>query len=258
MRKYFFFDIDGTLTDGKGFFAKIPSSTKEAIRQLKSKGHIVGIATGRPYVSSKHYAQEAGIDYMVCNGGYACYVEGQCVESKGMNREDCQRLIEECLRKNIGFCVATSEHFHFITHDDTFTNSIDQSEFHELLTVDESLVYEELPEIYRILIAMRKGEEGRIEDYGPLVPSRYNTSYVIIEPDDKYQGVLTMLKHVQGDPSDVVVFGDGVNDIKMFEHAAFSIAMGNAVDELKAIADYVTSGCDEDGIQQALRHFHWI
>lgn len=258
MKKYFFFDIDGTLTEGKGFFSIIPYSTKQAIRMLKEKGHVVAIATGRPYVSSKHYAEEIGIDYMVCNGGYACYYKGECLQSKGMNREDCQRVIEECLEKNIGFCVATDESFRFCAKDDTFLRKVDHTEFHEKLTIDETINYDELPEIYRILIALKPGEESKIEQYGSLVPSRYQKSFVIIEPDDKYHGVLSMLEHIQGDPSQVVVFGDGRNDIKMFQNAPFAIAMGNAIEELKELADYVTSNCDDDGIYHACAHFEWI
>ena len=57
---------------------------------------------------------------------------------------------------------------------------------------------------------------------------------------------------------DVVVFGDAKNDLKMFRPEWTSIAMGNAIAELKAKADFVTRSSDEDGIEYACRHFGWI
>ncbi|MBF1057658.1 MAG: HAD hydrolase family protein, partial [Peptostreptococcus sp.] len=55
-----------------------------------------------------------------------------------------------------------------------------------------------------------------------------------------------------------VVFGDNTNDIKMFRPEWTSIAMGNAVEELKKIADFVTKDADDGGIEHACRHFGWI
>ena len=50
-------------------------------------------------------------------------------------------------------------------------------------------------------------------------------------------------------------FGDGGNDISMLRHAAIGVAMGNAKEEVKQVADYVTASIDDDGIAKALKHF---
>ena len=55
-----------------------------------------------------------------------------------------------------------------------------------------------------------------------------------------------------------MAFGDGGNDIQMLEHVAIAIAMGNANDEVKNIADYVTDDVEHDGIMKALQHFQLI
>lgn len=52
-----------------------------------------------------------------------------------------------------------------------------------------------------------------------------------------------------------MAFGDGGNDIPMLKHVAISVAMGNASDEVKAIADYITDDVDHDGIFNACVHF---
>ena len=50
-------------------------------------------------------------------------------------------------------------------------------------------------------------------------------------------------------------FGEGGNDISMLKHVGIGIAMGNASENVKQIADYVTDTVDNDGILKALQHF---
>lgn len=257
-KKYFFFDIDGTLTTGKSFFGGIPQSAIDAISKLKEQGHIVSIATGRPYVAAKQFAKDAGIDNIVCNGGYTCYLQGEFIRNKGMEQSECHNVIQECLDKHIPFVIAPSDAFVFYTHNEAFLNTVIQEELHAEIIVDEQLDYFKFPTIFRMLIAIERGCEEGIEAFGKLIPSRYHESYVMVEPDDKYDGVLHMVNALQGNESDIVVFGDGMNDVTMFEKAPISIAMGNGVDKLKDMATYVTKRSDEDGLAYALEHFGWI
>ena len=53
-----------------------------------------------------------------------------------------------------------------------------------------------------------------------------------------------------------MAFGDGGNDVEMLEFAKIGVAMGNASDDVKSIADYVTTDVDNDGILNALKHFN--
>ena len=75
---------------------------------------------------------------------------------------------------------------------------------------------------------------------------------------DKGKGILAMARHEGFDPSRTIAFGDGGNDTSMIQQAGIGIAMGNAIEELKQQADYVTTSVDEDGILSALRHFNVI
>lgn len=257
-QKYFFFDIDGTLTDGSDFYGGIPDSAVTAIRLLKENGHQVAIATGRPYEKAKPMAELVGIDCLVCNGGYACYEQDICLESRGLDKKDCLHVIQECRAAHIPFCVSCDDTFAFYSHEEGFLEAVQPCIFRGTLKILPNLNYTKIPEIHRILIALKPGEETMIRDYHSLVPMRYHETYVVVEPDDKFHGIETMMRHWRGNLQDVVVFGDGLNDVKMFQQAAFSIAMGNAVAELKQEADYVTACAAEDGIREALYHFGWI
>ena len=75
---------------------------------------------------------------------------------------------------------------------------------------------------------------------------------------DKGKGILAMACHEGFDPSQTIAFGDGGNDTSMILQAGIGVAMGNAIDELKQQADYVTTSVDEDGILNPLRHFQVI
>lgn len=60
------------------------------------------------------------------------------------------------------------------------------------------------------------------------------------------------------DINDCVAFGDGGNDKGMLEVAGIGVAMGNANDDVKAVADYVTTTVDDNGIANAFKHFKLI
>ncbi|WP_249167369.1 HAD hydrolase family protein [Clostridium butyricum] len=60
------------------------------------------------------------------------------------------------------------------------------------------------------------------------------------------------------DINDIVVFGDGINDIGMFKYVKNSIAMGNSCQEIKDIASFITKKSNEDGIEYACKYFGWI
>ena len=67
-----------------------------------------------------------------------------------------------------------------------------------------------------------------------------------------------MALHEGLNPQQTIAFGDGGNDTTMIREAGIGVAMGNAIDELKEMADYVTTSVDDDGILNALKHFGLI
>lgn len=71
----------------------------------------------------------------------------------------------------------------------------------------------------------------------------------------KGQALAALCRHLGIDPADTMAFGDRDNDMDMLRTAGIGVAMGNAVDELKAAADYVTRTNDKDGIAHAIERF---
>lgn len=256
-KKYFFFDIDGTLTT-KNPGGVIPESTHMALRQLKQKGHFVAIATGRAECMAREFAQECQISNMVHDGGNGLTVDGQIVYIKPLERAKALKVIHECVAKNIPMCLALDNSLKRYSHNHLLDLNHAEGQKMFDLEVIEGLDYDALPEIFKIFIGLQPGEEKRLETLHELGYTRYHENHIIVEPDDKVQGIRDMMDYLQAPFEDVVVFGDGHNDLSMIQAAPISVAMGNAIDEVKALATYVTSRSDEDGIAKACRHFGWI
>ena len=107
------------------------------------------------------------------------------------------------------------------------------------------------PEIYKVNVACYEPDERRLKTLPALPWCRYQKEYIFVEPADKAYGIRQILAHEGGAPADVVVFGDGINDLSMFTGEWTGVAMGNAAPELKAVADLVTAPAGEDGIFRA-------
>ena len=86
---------------------------------------------------------------------------------------------------------------------------------------------------------------------------RWSPDFADILPEGggKPNGLAEMLKHFGWTRDEAIAFGDGGNDVTMLEYAGIGVAMGNACDDAKAAADYVTTDIDKEGIAKALRHF---
>ena len=71
----------------------------------------------------------------------------------------------------------------------------------------------------------------------------------------KQKGIDEIIRFFGIELEDTMAFGDGGNDISMLRHAAIGVAMGQAKEDVKAAADYITTPVDEDGISNAMKHF---
>ena len=93
MKRYFFFDIDGTLTSP--LTACVPEDTKEAIRQLQAKGNFVALATGRLQCDAYHIAQQLGIRSVVSDGGNGLTIDGQLIYHRSLPLDACYAFLDD-------------------------------------------------------------------------------------------------------------------------------------------------------------------
>ena len=103
-----------------------------------------------------------------------------------------------------------------------------------------------------------EGAEQVFLDVMPhCVSTRWHPEGVDIIPagDGKAAGIRATLDRYGLGREEIIAFGDGINDRSMLAMAGVSVAMGNAVQEVKDEADFVTDSVEEDGVCRALRHF---
>lgn len=251
----FLFDIDGTLTDNRTH--KIVPSALHALHRLKDQGHLVLACSGRAYYKTKLFCDEVGITSFIANGGNSLCLDGKCIYNKPLNHTLCMNLIQELEQKNIGYLVALDDSIKAYMKDDLFLSQIGIRKEPTYYIYNSKLnLYDH--NIYKIYIAIKKEDEHQLEHLNGLTSLRFAGEYLTIQPDNKKAGIHQLLEYLGKSKDEVVVFGDDVNDLCMFDDTWFKIAMGNGHDLLKKKADFITKANIDDGILYALEYFSWI
>ena len=255
MIKALFFDIDGTLVSFNTH--KIPQSTIDAVSEARRKGIKVYIATGRPrpYVDN---LGEMEYDGIMCVNGASCTTrEGEVIVSKNIPKEDVARMVEYVNKYKLPIAIADD--------DMSFAVNIDES-FREVYALLDLDIPENRPAEDALKMEVKQfvaffPEELDYEIKGKVLTHcnvfRWHPAFAdcIINNTSKATGIDAVCKYYGFTADDAMAFGDGGNDIEMLRHVGIGVAMGNAKDEVKACADYVTTSVDDDGIVNALRHF---
>lgn len=261
MIKALFFDIDGTLVSFHTHV--IPPSAVDALAQAHEKGIKVFIATGRPtaLINNMTPLETRGIidGYVTMNGAY-CFVGEKIVFSKPINHKAVVTIGRYAQERNIASIFVPAQGIR-VCHPDRMVEKI----FYEHLHVDKmpETSFEEgwQGDIYQITSFFNQAQEDEImKDAVGAIGNRWHPGFTDITAEgcDKSYGVKVMGEHFGFRKEELMCFGDGGNDISMIEYAGIGVALGNASDEVKIHADYVTTSVDDEGVANALRHYHLI
>lgn len=254
-RKYFFFDIDGTLTD-RATHEVVPSAL-ETLRKLEENGHFVAIATGRAHYKARKFTDTNGFKNMVCNGGNGFVINNEFVENIPLDKEGCIKIIRQAEELGYGWCIAIDDTKDVYMKDDLFLRQVGKRKEPTRYIIDDTLDIEAVQAFLKIYVAIPIEEEEKLTTKAFVGHLRFEPEYLMFQPDNKRGGIIKMMEHLHADIKDVVVFGDDYNDMDMFCPEWFSIAMGNGCQELKDVANYVTDTNINDGIKKACEHFGW-
>lgn len=245
--KILFFDIDGTLLDPAT--GAISPKTRETLRRLRENGKLVCIATGRPPASLPQFG-DLEFDMLCTSNGCLCYTETETIFTSPIPLESAKKIIANSAA--IGRPVSVA------VRDRLVANGIEQdlADYYTsaglVLTVAED--FDEVcqnEDIYQIMMGCREADHPTIirdVENVRVVFSWYRAADVISSYGGKGNGIRNILKHYQLDASQAVAFGDSFNDIDMLQAVGTGVAMGNAMDRLKAVADDVCGSVSEDGI----------
>ena len=255
--KALFFDIDGTLVSFQTHL--IPESARRAIAEVRARGVKVFISTGRLLRHAKAAVDLEVDGYITVNGGHCITAEGEEIYVKSFPCELVARIF--ALGEEYGF------HSALLTEDDIYVSKIDERVQYiaDMINIpphvadldriaDEQVVLQVCPYI----------SEDIEQKIVPLLPECSPTRWMPLFMDfnmkgiDKSAGAMRVAEYYGLRMDEVMAFGDGGNDISIVRDAGIGVAMGNACDELKAVADYVTTSVDDDGVYNALKHFELI
>ena len=248
-----FFDIDGTLVSFKTH--TIPESTLAAIRRARKKGIRIFIATGRPqyFINNLDGLEYDGI--VMVNGAVCKDSKGNVLYSDYVSQSDLQSLVEYHKSNPFPITFATSEGL-FAT---AFSKETD--EVFSLLNVGvkevrpiEYVLGKNVEQIIAFFPEERQ-EEVMTNALPGCDTMRWHPFFtdIIARNNSKSHGIQMMLDHYGLPLEGTVAFGDGGNDINMLRYVPMGVAMGNATDEVKAAANYVTDTVDNDGVEKAFR-----
>ncbi len=260
---YLFFDFDGTVTvdlsavlsDGKVKKCRVlPAEHVRAIRAVYEMGHRIFLCTGRSRGSllsmREDYSEAFSLpwDGMIC-GASDMWYKGKRLTVTYISREECMAWLDFCKRTERMFCYNGTEEGKRYAFQ------------HPLTEEQIEMIYREVEEMLESnpLTNLSTIPAADVED---IPKSALNVIHLPTYSDlfapgcDKGTAILQYCKMIGAPMEQTVCFGDSANDMEMFRVCNTRVAMKNAPDSLKAIADYVAKG--EYGISEAMEYLFGI
>lgn len=275
-------DLDGTLLDKESL---LPEENKKAVRLAQQSGVQIVLCTGRNPIEAKMFSDNllAPADWLVTsNGAYICKPDlSQNIFAEYLSNDDCRLLLDICKKYNTDPCLYNDSHLFYGNAFRRFFRQLnlrrnmdpdtkrDHSSFIEtdeqweklLQTSDKpfikSILYHDNPDVVDQIIE-NLDSTGRFE----LAPSvLFGGLMKNVEINrkgvHKGNGLKKLTEHLGLTMDDVMAIGDSDNDITMIKMSGLSIAMGNADEHIKAIADECTLTNTQFGVSYSI-HKHLL
>lgn len=257
-------DLDGTLlTDTK----HISDRNKKAIQKVREEGHIVCIATGRPYRASQMYYNELALNTPIVNFNGA-FIHHPLQKDFGyyhtpLDLNTAKTIIETCEAfqvKNI--MVEVIDEFYLRYYDEvfinTFTMGVSPIQFGNLDTIlkedPTSVLIHPKDDHKDALKSLLKEAHAEVVDQRSW-GAPWNVIEIVKAGLNKAIGLEKIAQYYSVPKQRIVAFGDEDNDLEMIEYAGIGVAMDNAIPELKSVADKITLSNEKDGIALFLEDY---
>lgn len=273
--KVVFLDVDGTITTYENV---IPESARAAIRAARRRGHTVLMCTGRSKAENPPELVEIGFDGMI--GGNGSYVElhDEVVMHQHLSREQCGRIVDWLYARGLEFYIESnsglfaSEYFRersqpamreYMARKGKAVDSDEALEMHgivygaELVRDDVNKISFVLDSYEDYLAAREIFSDMKVGTWGGAGETALFGD-VGVAGIDKAHAVRVAVEHLGASMDDTIAVGDAKVDIPMLVCCAVGVAMGSGGDEIRAMADYVTTAVDDDGLMNAFLHLGLI
>lgn len=273
--KVIIMDVDGTLTNNKKL---ISEKTKNALIKAQELGAILVLASGRPTSGLMDLAKELKMDennglLVSFNGSKVVDCENNKVLfNKTMSVEEGQAVLEHMKKFNVKPMIDKGDYMYV---NDVFDNTIiyngepfniiqyeSRGGKFKLCEKDDLAAFADYP-LNKILTAgdpeyLQANYKEMMEPFKDSLSCMFTAAFYFeftAKGIDKAKALDTVLIPMGYKKEEMIAFGDGHNDASMVKYAGIGVAMANAVDDLKAIADEVTLSNEEDGIAYTLSKY---
>jgi Cof subfamily protein (haloacid dehalogenase superfamily) len=274
--KAIFLDMDGTILSHSN---KVSIHTKEIIDDLRAQGIYVFIATGRAVDEIERIVPEGfQVDGVITSNGMAGYVGEEVVFEHSLTLELVETIIEKARKNKIYYelfpygmsRVTLKQDKQYVEDEirDPKPNSVGMNEWlSRKQAIKEEIAWKENIEGNKFskfyFFARTKDHINRWKheldqlkqeiDFTMSISSDHNVE-VMVANVNKATGIKQMLKWFDLSETDIMAIGDSDNDLPMIEFVNYAVAMKNAPDHIKEIADDITEfTCDEDGVYHYLK-----
>lgn len=251
MYKLAVFDIDGTLAvEGN----EVPQTALATIEKLRKNGVHCLIATGRERENLIEILEVTGIEnFVACNGHYVKY-QDETLYRYIYPEKVMEEIVKICERDGYYYGFSGGKGM-FIPEFETLKKELMHPYLEKLKTVEKIE-----GGVENIVLFARDGKKAfRMleEDYNLVAWG--NGMYDVMKAGrSKAAGIEEIREKLGVKQEEIICFGDGLNDLEMIEYAGLGVAMGDAREELKEIADHVTDTAANDGIYKACKKFGLI
>lgn len=261
-------DVDGTLVNGQG---QIAEEDKQAVIRVKQSFVKVCLCTGRVVAAVRPIIDELGLDMdpHIFFDGALTYVLRGAVTLKAVS------LRPELVKEMVEYSRASNTYLELFSRDtffaekESWSDEVHRQFFHvEPKFVDFDGIWERETILKAEMVKHNAAEAAKVAQFeqhfqGKLrfsiarTPAYPEIDFVnIVDPSaSKGEAVKELMSQMGLFKTEILALGDGLNDIPIFREITSSVAMGNAPDEVKQAAQYVTDDVDHHGVASALNYF---
>ncbi|AJA48892.1 HAD-superfamily hydrolase, subfamily IIB [Clostridium pasteurianum DSM 525 = ATCC 6013] len=263
-------DMDGTLLDDK---KEVSEKNLNALREAIKKGVKIAVCTGRLFASARYYAELIGVKAPVIasNGAYIREKDrNDVIYELSIGVDRCKEL-QNILNK-YKFNVYYNKYDSVITKNGFFqgntyaimNKNLSDNNKIKLVTVEDidKIIEEEGDDILKCICIsddyenlVKAKDEILKTGYYEVVSSNRDNIEIMIKGVSKGRAVKVLADFYNILQSEVICIGDNENDFSMIEFAGLGVAMGNATDHVKKIANYITDTNNEDGVAKVIEKF---
>lgn len=264
-KKVLVLDLDGTLTNSK---KEITPKTKKALLEMQQQGHTVVLASGRPTPGITPLAKELELEK---NGGYILSFNGgqitdcatgEVVYQKTLPPEVVPQLFDLADKLDIGLisyekdAIITGMHYDEYIEVEKNITKLPVKQMEDIVDYIDFPLNKCLGTAHPDIAA--KAEQEYAKMFGKtLCISRSEPFFIEITPMgiDKAASLERFCQITGNKRENMIACGDGFNDVSMIEYAGLGVAMENAQDAVKEVADYITASNEEDGVAKVIYKF---